>query len=166
MTSAVDESDLSEEGKIARDVLVELIAKMGIEAQVTAKQSEPSDDDDSTPLLLDISSDGDVSRLIGPRGTTLVALQYITRLIISRHTQRRADIVIDVDGYKSRRSDKLRDLAHRMADQAIYQMRPVTLEPMPPNERRIIHLALRSRDDIDTHSVGEGSSRKVVITPS
>jgi spoIIIJ-associated protein len=79
--------------------------------------------------------------------------------------QRRANIVIDAGSYKSRRSDRLEQLANRMADQAVEQQRKVTLEPMPPNERRIIHLTLRKRNDVETQSEGEGASRKVAIIP-
>jgi spoIIIJ-associated protein len=103
--------------------------------------------------------------LIGRRGETLAALQYITRLITSRRLQRRANIVVDVAGYKSRRSQQLRKLALRMADQAAQEGRTVTLEPMPPHERRIVHLTLRNRDDVTTRSIGEGEGRKVTIVP-
>ena len=87
------------------------------------------------------------------------------RLIASRRLQRRANIIVDVAGYKSRRSQRLRQLALRMADQAVKQARTVTLEPMPPNERRIVHLALRNRTDVYTKSTGEGEARKVTIVP-
>jgi spoIIIJ-associated protein len=160
-----DESALDDEGRIARDILLELLSRMGLKSQIVVRRSEIEQDDDAAPWLLNVSGHEDVSRLIGSRGATLNALQYITRLIVSRHIQRRSNVIVDVDGYKSRRSDKLRVLANRMADQAVQQARSMTLEPMPPNERRIIHLELRRRDDVDTHSVGEGSSRKVVIVP-
>ncbi|PJF33930.1 MAG: single-stranded DNA-binding protein, partial [Phototrophicales bacterium] len=91
--------------------------------------------------------------------------QYIIRLICSRRLQRRANIIIDVAGYKSGRSERLRGLANRMAKQAVQQGRTITLEPMPPNERRIIHLTLRGRADVTTRSVGEGRTRKVTIVP-
>jgi spoIIIJ-associated protein len=103
--------------------------------------------------------------LIGRRGETLTALQYITRLIASRELQRRANIVLDVEGYKSRREQMLRRLANRMADQAIQLGRTVSLEPMPPYERRIVHLALRDHPEVTTQSVGEGDRRKVTIIP-
>jgi spoIIIJ-associated protein len=106
-----------------------------------------------------------LSELIGRRGETLASLQYVTRLITSRELQRRANIVVDVAGYKRRRTMKLNELARRMADQAINQKRTITLEPMPPYERRIVHLALRDREDVLTKSVGEGQSRKVTIVP-
>ncbi len=106
-----------------------------------------------------------MNRLIGRRGETLSSLQYIIRLISSRRLQRRANIIVDAAGYKSGRSDRLRGLAKRMAKQAVEQGRTITLEPMPPNERRIIHLTLRGREDVITRSVGEGRTRKVTIVP-
>jgi spoIIIJ-associated protein len=74
--------------------------------------------------------------------------------------------VLDVEGYKSRREEMLRRLAARMADQAIQLGRTVALEPMPPYERRIVHLALRNNPDVHTESVGEGEHRKVTIIPN
>lgn len=153
-----------EDATIGREVLLELLENIGVTAAVNIRRTEPSRPGESTPWLLDVSGD-DMSVLIGRRGETLAALQYITRLISSRRLQRRANIIVDVAGYKSRRSKQLRQLAVRMADQAIQQGRMVTLEPMPPNERRIIHMTLRTRADVTTKSVGEGDSRKVTIVP-
>jgi spoIIIJ-associated protein len=85
--------------------------------------------------------------------------------MLSRQVQKRANIIVDVAEYKLRRTDRLRQLATRMADQAIKQGRTVTLEPMPPNERRIIHLTLKERTDVETKSIGEGAARKVTINP-
>ena len=107
----------------------------------------------------------DLGMLIGRRGETLAALQYITRLIASRELQRRANIVLDVEGYKSRREQMLQKLAKRMANQALQMGRTVSLEPMSPYERRIVHLTLRDHPDVSTQSVGEGDRRKVTIVP-
>lgn len=160
-----DDEEMDEDARVGRAVLTELLERMAIEkAEVIVKRSAPMDDSDSAPWLLDISGP-DLSALVGRKGETLSALQYITRLIASRELQHRANIVVDAAGYKSRRSKMLHDLAIRMADQAVRSRRTVTLEPMPPYERRIIHLALRSRSDVQTKSVGEGNSRKVTIVP-
>jgi spoIIIJ-associated protein len=86
-------------------------------------------------------------------------------LIASRELQRRANIVIDVEGYKTRREEMLHRLAVRMADQAVQLGRTVALEPMPPYERRIVHLALRDNPQVRTESIGEGEHRKVTIIP-
>jgi len=165
MREITDDADLDEDARIAKSILMELLEKMEIEkAEVIVRRSGAADDRDSSPWLLDIFGP-DLSALIGRRGETLAALQYITRLIASRELQHRANIVIDAAGYKSRRSKMLHDLALRMADQAARSKRTVTLEPMPPYERRIIHLALRNRSDVQTKSVGEGTGRKVTIIP-
>ena len=86
-----------------------------------------------------------INRLIGRRGETLSCLQHIVRLICSRRLERRANVIVDVAGYKTGRSKRLRGLAQRMAKQAVQQGRTITLEPMHANERRIIHLTLRGR---------------------
>jgi spoIIIJ-associated protein len=157
---------LDEDAEVGKVVLTELLDKMAIRATVIVRRAQSSGDEDTTPWLLDVSGSGDLSMLIGRRGETLASLQYITRLITSRELQRRANIVVDVSGYKARRTGKLNELAQRMADQAVRQGRTIMLEPMPPYERRIIHLALRNREDVSTRSVGEGAGRKVTIVPN
>lgn len=165
MREITEDVDLDDDARVGKNVLMELLERMEIEkAEVIVRHAGPADEHDSSPWLLDISGP-DLSALIGRRGETLAALQYITRLIASRELQHRANIVVDAAGYKSRRSKMLHDLALRMADQAARSRRTVTLEPMPPYERRIVHLALRNRSDVQTKSVGEGSSRKVTIVP-
>lgn len=159
-----DSGSLEEDGQIAKEVLAELLQHMGIEARINVTRSDPTRPGENSPWLLDINGPN-MSLLIGRRGDTLSSLQYITRLITSRRLQRRANIIVDAGGYKSRRSERLRELAVQMADQAVQQSRTISLEPMPPNERRIIHLELRSRSDVVTHSTGEGNSRKVTIVP-
>ena len=146
-------------------VLNELLERMSVRATIGVRRARPTRDGEVAPFVLDVTG-GDLSRLIGRRGDTLASLQYITRLITSRELQRRANLIVDIDGYKARRARMLRGLANRMADQAVERERTVTLEPMPPHERRIIHLALRERADVVTKSVGEGSGRKVTIVPN
>ncbi len=151
--------------RVAEDTLRELLARMGIEdTRIEAYYVEAADQKETSPLVLQVLG-RDLGTLIGRRGDTLSALQYITRLIVSRELQSRANIVVDVEHYKARREKRLRSLALRMAKQAVQRGRTVTLEPMPAYERRIIHLTLRDRTDVYTQSVGEGSSRKVTIVP-
>jgi spoIIIJ-associated protein len=107
----------------------------------------------------------DLSILIGHRGETLAALQYITRLIVGKELHRPLPIVLDVEGYRARRERQLRQLAQRMAQQAVERGRTMTLEPMPANERRIIHIELRDHAQVTTESIGEGEHRKVTIIP-
>ncbi len=153
-----------EEAAVASAVLSELLAHMRIKVTVQVERAQSEAPEEDAPWVLNIHG-ADLGVLIGRRGETLNALQYITRLIVSREIQRRANIVIDVEGYKSRREDSLRNLAHRMAAQAKRLGRTVALEPMPPNERRIIHIALRDDNTVTTESVGTGDQRKVTIIP-
>ncbi|MBN1121688.1 MAG: Jag N-terminal domain-containing protein [Anaerolineae bacterium] len=153
-----------EEARISAETLRELLSQMEIQAEVETYRAEAESSDEEPPWVLDIHGP-DLGILIGRRGETLNAVQYITRLIVSRELQRRANIVVDVEGYKMRREQSLRKLAKRMADQACRMGRTVTLEPMPPNERRIIHIALRGDQSVSTESVGAGDQRKVTIIP-
>jgi spoIIIJ-associated protein len=148
----------------ALEVLEELLLKMRIKAHVTAQWEPPSQPGETAALVLNVQGD-DLSQLIGRRGETLAALQYITRVIVTKQVGELANVVVDVEGYKARREQQLRRLAQRMAEQAVAQGRTVVLEPMPPNERRLIHLALRDNPDVHTESVGEGEHRKVTIVP-
>ncbi len=165
MREIADERLLDEDARVSKVVLSILLEKMDIpRADVIIRRADTAADGEANPWLLDVTGPN-LSVLIGRRGETLAALQYITRLIASRELQHRANIVVDVGGYKMKRSRTLRDLAIRMADQAVQNKRVITLEPMPPYERRIIHLTLRDRTDVQTKSIGEGSSRKVTIIP-
>lgn len=164
-TAIASDEDLDDDAQVGLATLEELLSKMQIEATVSVHKGVAEDDEQTAPWVLQIEGD-DLGVLIGRRGETLAALQYITRLIASRELQRRANIVLDVEGYKSRREKQLRRLAQRLAEQALQIGRTVTLEPMPPYERRIVHLELRDNPDVRTESVGEGEHRKVTIIPT
>ncbi len=159
------EDEVEEDAEVGKVVLSELLESMEVRAEVQVLRAEATDEEEP-PWMLDIIGESDLSVLIGRKGETLASLQYITRLVTSRELQRRANIVVDVGGYKARRMNRLYALARRMADQAISMGRPVALEPMPPYERRIVHLALREREDVTTESSGEGQARKVNIIPA
>ena len=161
--AVVAEEDLEEDAIVGRQVLVELLEKMQIEAQVDVHRTD-EDEEDSPHWMLNVTG-ARSNRLIGRRGETLSCLQHIVRLICSRRLERRANVIVDVAGYKTGRSKRLRGLAQRMAKQAVQQGRTITLEPMHANERRNIHLTLRGRQDVTTRSVGEGRGRKVTIVP-
>jgi len=113
---------------------------------------------------LDIHGD-DLSILIGRRGETLTALQYITRLIVGKELKRPVAVLIDIEGYRARRESQIRRLAQQMAKQAIETSQTMSLEPMPAYERRVVHIELRDNPDVDTVSVGERDQRKVTIIP-
>lgn len=155
---SVSEEDLT---KMAVDLLSQLVRHMGFEAQVNPSWHE-ADDNGERYLLLDIHGH-DVSPLIGRRGETLASIQYLVRLMINQRIKRWKNIVVDVEQYKERRVNQLTQLAKRMADQVAQSGRAVSLEPMPANERRIVHLALRDNPSVYTQSSGEGERRKVHI---
>ncbi|MCR4408221.1 MAG: protein jag [Anaerolineae bacterium] len=153
--------------RVAKATLEELLERMRVKAQVVVRsdvEMETSSEEDTPPVVLDVLGD-DLGVLIGRRGETLAALQYITRLIVSREMQRWVNLVVDVERYKVRRERILRQLAERMAEQVALTHQPMALEPMPPHERRIVHIALRDHPIVTTQSVGRGDSRKVTIIP-
>jgi len=150
--------------QIAKGTLEELLAKMGIRAQVVVRQKVDAEEVERPPVVLDIVG-GDLGILIGRRGETLAALQYITRLMVSRKTRRWYPLVVDVEQYKVRRERSLERLAQRMAERVIFSQQPMALEAMPAYDRRIVHIALRDHPSVATKSVGEGDQRKVTIIP-
>lgn len=159
----VADDELDEDAIVGRQVLIELLERMRIDASVKVHRTD-DDEEDAPHWMLNVTGKR-INRLIGRRGETLSCLQHIVRLICSRRLERRANVIVDVAGYKAGRSNRLRGLAQRMAKQAVQQERTITLEPMHANERRIIHLTLRGRQDVSTRSVGEGRARKVTIVP-
>jgi spoIIIJ-associated protein len=149
---------------VARETVSELLERMNIKAKVSTHLGEVDEHDNSMALLVDISGD-DLSVLIGKRSETLNALQYISRLIVNKELGRSVTLVLDVEGFRYRRDKQLRTLAQRMADQALKTGRRQLLEPMPANERRIIHMELRNHPGVLTESQGEEPHRKVTIIP-
>lgn len=119
---------------------------------------------DEGELILDISGK-DMAVLIGRHGKTLDALQFIVSMITVRTIGFRYPVIVDFAGYKNRQRQKLESIAHSSANRAASQHRKVGLRPMTPYERRIIHIALRDDDRVETVSEGEGSSRHVVVVP-
>lgn len=150
--------------RITHETVEELLQRMGIQARVEAHWGDVDPPGRIRPLMVNVSGD-DLSILIGRRGETLSALQYITRLIVGKELKQPVAVVIDVEGYRARRERQLRMLARRMAEQTIETGRTMTLEPMPANERRIIHIELRENPNVDTQSIGEGDRRKVTVIP-
>ncbi len=146
----------------AIQVVRNLVNKVGLSADIEFRQRGQGTSE--VPIIIDVTGDG-LGALVGHQGSTLQAMQYLTRLIVSRKTHEWTNIVIDVGGYRQRREQSLRELAQRMADRVRENGRPISLEPMPPNERRIIHITLRDDPDVTTRSVGQDDNRKVTIRP-
>jgi len=149
--------------RIARQTVNELLDKMKITAFVDIRYGDP-DEEGSRPVMADIHGD-DLGVLIGRRAEILNALQYIVNLIVSKQAGHWVQVNIDVEGYRARRERQLRQMARRMADQAVKTGHRQSLEPMPANERRLIHIELRDHPDVITQSVGEEPGRKVTIVP-
>jgi spoIIIJ-associated protein len=160
--SAVPTEALQQE--VAAEIVRTLLAKMQISATVSTTLSEPDDLTGEQIDVIEINGD-DLGVLIGPRGDTLNTLQYLARLMVSHRLRERVNFVIDVQGYRQRRQQALASLANRMAQKAIQRGQPIGLEPMPPHERRVIHMTLRKHDAVYTESSGEGNRRKVRIIP-
>ena len=148
---------------ISRQTVAELLEKMKIQARVEVRYGDP-DDEGQRSILVDVQGD-DLAVLIGRRAEILNALQYIVNLIVSKQVEHWVQVVIDVQGYRARHERQLRQMAQRMADQAMKTGRRQILEPMPAGDRRIIHLELRDNPGITTESVGEEPTRKVTIVP-
>jgi spoIIIJ-associated protein len=169
-TVGVDEGDhdeaVEEEVQMGAATLRELLQHMRVNAEVSIERTlgNPEEVEDESPWVLHIHGEN-LGLLIGHRGKTLSALQYLTRLIASRDLQHRAAFIVDVENYKARRQVLLRRLAQRVAQDAIRRRRTIEMEPMPPHERRIIHLALRNHAQVYTQSVGEGEHRRVTVIP-
>ncbi len=147
---------------VATEVLEDIVSLTG--AEVTVMLRHAHHDEVGGPVF-DIDGD-DAGLLIGRRGETLRGLQFLTTFITSRVMEERVSIFVDVAGYQERRYQSLRNLAHKVARRVASSGRPITLEPMPPNERRIVHLALADNPDVETGSTGTGDGRRIVVEPA
>lgn len=161
------EEDIGEQTpeQVGREVLTELLKLMGIRASVESTIGyELADEGQPPPTILNITGD-DLGILIGRRGETLRAIQYLVRLMVSHRLKHWTNLIVDVENYVVRRQRSLESLALRVAEQVARTGRSQALEPMPPYERRVVHVALRKHPEVATQSVGEGERRKVTIIP-
>ena len=122
-----------------------------------------ANDPESGGPIIDLAGE-DSGLLIGRRGQTLQALQFLVNLIVRKQFEG-VRVVLDVENYRQRREFQLRDMATKVAARVTQTNRSVTLEPMPPADRRIIHTSLTDNPDVSTESTGEGEGRKVTIMP-
>lgn len=147
------------------ELLTKMIQLLGFNAEIVPTWKEADDNTgeyDERFLLLDIHG-ADLGVLIGRRGETLDNIQYLLRLMVNQRLRQWKNIVVDVEQYKARRVTQLTQLAMRMAEQVTTSGRAISLEPMPANERRVVHLALRDHPTVYTESTGDGERRKVNI---
>ncbi len=143
--------------ELAEEMLTEILHLMQIGGVVEKEFS------DGFARLNIVGADSGL--LIGKHGQTLDSLQYLLNLMVSKRMGYKCRIVVDVEGYRVRRERSLREMALRMADKAVKDQKNVSLEPMLPNERRIVHLALQETPEVTTFSQGEEPLRRVVISP-
>jgi spoIIIJ-associated protein len=150
------------DAETARATLEQMLDLLEFPNVVTV--SRVQQDGHITNIHLDVAAE-DVGLLIGRRGETLTNLQFLLNACLSGQLGRSTRVIVDVEHYRDRREQSLRGIAMRAADRARREHRPVTLAPMPPNERRIIHLTLQASPYVSTESTGEGPERRVVVSP-
>jgi spoIIIJ-associated protein len=156
--------------EIGREVIMQMLRRMRLQArpqiQIHQQIIDPNSGEESESPLVTINLVGnDLGQLIGRRGETLTDLQFLFNLILNKKTRIWGRVMIDVEGYRTRRKDNLINLARRMAEQVMATRQSITLEPMPAYERRLVHMALIDHPYIRTESFGEGEERKVTIFP-
>jgi spoIIIJ-associated protein len=146
----------------ALGVVTDLLKAMNVDVTPTIRSSGTGPDD---PTVIDIQGE-DAGLIIGRRGETLRALQYVANIILGRREDDAGPIVVDVEQYRDRRQQQVSVLADRMAERAVATGRPVTLDAMSAADRRLIHVALADDKGVTTESSGEGTQRRVTITPT
>lgn len=146
-----------------REIVEDLLDYMGFPGDVDVLGAGK---ENGTPTLVMAVVDGDsMGALIGRRGETLQAFQFIAQLLINRRVGQWTRVLLDVEGYRSRRERYLKDTALRAAEKAMRYREAIELDAMIPSERRIVHLALATHEYVNTHSEGEGDNRRVIVEP-
>ena len=153
-TREAPEADLVRQ---AKEVLEQILEKMGEPAKIGASQEEDR-------IALTIES-ADAGLLIGKQGQTLEALQYLVSKIISKKSRKKVRLVIDIESYRVRHTQSLTQMALKYGEKVKKTGKPITLNPMNPHDRRVVHLALQGDTDLKTLSRGEGLYKKVVVYP-
>ena len=155
---AAADADLqgTRDAEFAQTMLAELLDRMGLTLDIQVRSIDP--------VTLNAVGPG-VAELIGRRGTTLHALQFVLSIMVNKQLGRRIRLVVDADGYRQRRENLLESMAERLAQRVRVTGQQMVLEPMPPNERRIVHLALVDDPEVTTESEGAGDDRRVAIKP-
>jgi len=144
--------------ELTTDFLTEVAKHMGVDVEVEVEQED-------NRVTFNLSGEK-IALLIGRRGKTLNALQYLTQLVLNKYATQFHSVVVDAEGYRKRREETLIDLAQKMSSKATRVNRKVTLEPMPAYERKIIHTALQNETSVTTYSNGNEPHRHVVIKPN
>ena len=155
----VSEAGMQQAEKLATDFVSGLLVKMGVEGQVKTLPQVECDQ-----LRLEISGP-DMGPIIGRRGDTLDAIQYLGSLVLNNALEEHVRLSVDTENYREKRAESLERLARKMAMKVVKAHRSMTLEPMNPYERRIIHAALQDFNGVTTYSTGTEPGRRVVIAP-
>jgi spoIIIJ-associated protein len=156
----LDAQDIQEDGKaeLAAEMATEILSRMGLDVKVKIRE-------DGEEVVLDVGGE-DAGRAIGKKGQTLDALQFVINKIVNRFPEGRRHVLIDSGDYRERREHGLVSMARREAKRAVTQSRIVTLEPMSPRDRRVVHLSLAKFPGVSTRSDGQGADRRVRIIPA
>lgn len=156
-----EQADAAEVARVALEIVDTLIKSSGVGARAVIRTSY---DSDSGGPIIDIEGE-DSGLLIGRRGETLDSFQFLVNVMVSRRVRPSLRVVLDVEEYRERRRRALRQLAEKVAEKVSQTGRSITLEPMAPAERRVIHMALAEHPGVTTQSVGSGPDRKVSVLP-
>jgi spoIIIJ-associated protein len=162
--AAVPDQPFVEDGRADRalDFVVEVLTGMGLDCTVDLMENDETD----PPSDIRIEVTGkDAHRLIGKKGQTLAAMQFLTSRVVNRPTLHRRHVLIDSDGYRARRESALSTMAQRLERQAVLEGKIITFEPMSAQDRRVVHLALAKFEGVVTKSEGKGATRRVQIIP-
>lgn len=152
-----DSVDLSGDMTAAKEILEKILKLIPVQAVINEEQTDGR---------ISLNIEGDVSGiLIGRKGKTLDALQYLVNKIVQKRFDRKLRIVIDSENYRQRRIESLTQLAIKMGNKAKKLRKPVSTNPLNPHDRRVIHLTLKDVPDLNTKSRGDGILKKVVIIP-
>jgi spoIIIJ-associated protein len=142
--------------------VTDVIDQMEMDCRV--RLHRPKEGEENPEIQIEITGP-DAGRIIGKKGQVLAALQFLTHRVVNRPGQDKRHVLVDAEGYRSRRDNSLATMARRLGKQAVEQGKIITFEPMNPRDRRVVHLALAKFEGVITKSDGEGDSRRVQIIP-
>jgi spoIIIJ-associated protein len=163
-SDGADAEPFAEDGRadVALDFTIDVLAAMGMDCTVDLLEND--EEDPPEDIRLEIEGK-DAGRIIGKKGQTLTALQFLANRVVNRPGKHRRHVIVDAEGYRARREDTLTTMARRLGKQAVDEGKIITFEPMNPQDRRVVHLALAKFPGVVTKSDGEGEARRVQIIP-
>ncbi len=147
--------------KKGKDFLESLLEKASLDVGVEVLEEKT----DEEQVVFNLTGEKELGLVIGHRGETLDAMQYLTSIYLNKELEEYFRVLLDAEGYRDRRKETLERLAERLASKAERKKRKVVLEPMPPHERRIIHIKLKDNSNVKSYSEGKEPYRKVMIEP-